>query len=140
MSRISWARNAKAKSTRPNNGKRVTFRLPVKAPRIMPKTNNLRKRNKKVKKKIKSRRKVRHMEWNELKESFVQTIPHQPPRMKVTASMMTKEHQEFGIKCDNRHSPTVVSAVADTGCLTTSSGVNIIKELNIPVRFLIPTK
>ena len=100
MSRISWARNAKTKSSKQITGKRVTFRLPVRVPRIMPKTNDLRKRNHKNKKNIKSRSgvKVRHMEWNEQKDGFIETIPHRPPRIKVTASMMTNEHQEFGIK------------------------------------------
>ena len=79
------------------------------------------------------------MEWNDYEQMFEERPPHRPPRLEVTAMMMTEEHKEFGVKCSDKQNPAVISAVADTGCQTTTSGAGILKALNIPARFLIPT-
>jgi len=78
------ARNAKTKVTRKNE-KRVTFRLPVRMPRIM-RDNDLRTRNnRKCKKKIK-KVSLHHMEWDKKEHTFVQRPPHHPPKVNVTAT------------------------------------------------------
>jgi hypothetical protein len=104
-------------------------------------TNNLRTRihKKHIQKKIKKKAPLPHMEWDEEEDVFIRRPPHRSPKVEITASMMTNEHREFGVKCDARCSPKVVSAVADIGCQTTTSGIGILKELDIPPRYLIPT-
>ena len=81
-----------------------------------------------------------HMEWNIEDQAFEQKAPRRPPILKVTATMMNEEHKEFGVNCSQRQTQAVLSAVADTGCQTSTSGIGILKALNIPARFLIPTK
>ena len=51
---------------------------------------------------------------------------------------MTESHREFGIHCEDRPSKSI-DAIADTGCQTSTCGVDTLKMLNIPERYLIPT-
>ena len=82
---------------------------------------------------------IPHMEWNSDKGTFERKRPNPPPRIKVEVAMMSEVHHRFGIKCDMRYNPKFTSAVADTGCQTTTAGIDMLKLLNIPKRFLIPT-
>ena len=93
----------------------------------MKTTNEFKRKARKYRKKEKIQRHTisatPHMEWNINDQIFEEKPPRRPPTLKVTATMMNKEHKEFGINCSQRQKQAVLSAVADTGCQTTTSGV-----------------
>ena len=51
---------------------------------------------------------------------------------------MTESHQNFGIHCKELPNKEI-EAIADTGCQTSTCGMDTLKELGIPERYLIPT-
>ena len=81
---------------------------------------------------------IPHMEWDEEKKRFHKQLPRPPPIIKVNVTLMEDAHKDFGIYCKERPSREV-EAVADTGCQTSTCGVDIMKSLRIPARYLIPT-
>ena len=78
------------------------------------------------------------MEWNQEDQRFQKQLPLPPPVIPVKVRLMVESHKEFGIRCEVR-SPSRVDAVADTGCQTSTCGLDVLKVLNIPERYLIPT-
>ena len=83
---------------------------------------------------------VPHMEWNEHANSFEKKAPSPSPRINVIVKLMSEAHEKFGIHCNKILPPKTMSAITDSGCQTTSAGINVLRELNIPERFLIPTR
>ena len=81
---------------------------------------------------------VPHMEWDAEKEAFERIAPRPPPKMQVKARLMEEVHSKYGVKCQS-NGPMMVSAVTDTGCQTSSAGVNMLRKMGIPERYLIPT-
>jgi hypothetical protein len=78
------------------------------------------------------------MEWNGTKQKFERQLPLPPPIIAVNVSLMTESHKSFGVHCKERPGKQV-EAVADTGCQTSTCGQNILRLLDIPERYLIPT-
>ena len=78
------------------------------------------------------------MEWDNRTQKFEKRSPMPPPIISVEVSLMTESHREFGIHCEDRPSKSI-DAIADTGCQTSTCGVDTLKMLNIPERYLIPT-
>ena len=81
---------------------------------------------------------IPHMEWNHEENKFEKQSPLPPPIIPVKIQLMVDSHKEFGIHCKPKL-PTEIDAVADTGCQTSTCGQDILKILNIPERYLIPT-
>ena len=78
------------------------------------------------------------MEWDEGAQRFQKRLPRPPPVINVNVVLMRDAHKEFGIYCKERPSKEI-EAVADTGCQTSTCGIDVIKSLKIPSRYLIPT-
>ena len=78
------------------------------------------------------------MEWDDKKAKFVRSIPVAPPTVKLHARVMEDAHRQFGIRCEGGD-PMQLMAVTDTGCQTSTAGVDIMKKLNIEENDLIPT-
>ena len=85
-------------------------------------------------------RSLSHMEWNEVTDRFEKVSPKASPLVEVEASLMSDVHQEFGVSCKPTFPTITINAIADTGCQTTTAGVNILKKLNISRDMLIPTR
>ena len=82
---------------------------------------------------------VPHMEWNAKRDRFEPTRPEPSPVVKVKVSVMKDVHQKFGVKVGEISRTRMIDAVADTGCQTTTCGVEILHWLNIDRNGLIPT-
>ena len=78
------------------------------------------------------------MEWSEETHRFEKRPPMPPPLITVDVHLMNDVHKEFGIHCDER-SGKRIDAIADTGCQTSTCGIDTLKTLKIPERYLIPT-
>jgi len=85
-------------------------------------------------------RSLSHMEWNEVTDRFEKVSPKASPLVEVEASLMSDVHQEFGVSCKPTFPTITINAIADTGCQTTTAGVNVLKKLNISRDMLIPTR
>ena len=79
------------------------------------------------------------MEWNEGARKFERIRPAPPPRILVQLSLMVDAHNKFGVRCQES-TKNNVSAVADTGCQTSTAGYEIMELLNIPKNSHITTK
>ena len=77
------------------------------------------------------------MEWSDGKSKFERTTPRKPPMLTVQTRLMKEVHQGFGVKCESVERKMVV--VADTGCQTSSAGLDVLKTLGVKKRWLIPT-
>ena len=82
-----------------------------------------------------------HMEWNGT--AFTPTPPASQPILDINISMMPAAHATFGIKWTgsrrglyNRRS---AKALADSGCQTSTAGLDFLHAINCPESFLIPT-
>ena len=71
------------------------------------------------------------MEWNSQTGRFEKDSPRPPPIITVNVSLMSKMHRDFGIYCTQKPGRDI-EAIADTGCQTTTCGVDTLRELNIP--------
>ena len=78
------------------------------------------------------------MEWSEKMQKFEKRPPMPPPVILVNVSLMVKSHQELGIHCKEKPIKEI-DAIADTGCQTSTCGLDTLKILDIPERYLIPT-
>ena len=78
------------------------------------------------------------MEWNGVKGAVEKKLTNAPPRIEVKARLMEELHGKYGVKCSSS-GIFAMSAVTDTGCQTSTAGVDILKKLSIPERYLIPT-
>ena len=79
------------------------------------------------------------MAWDVNEEKFIRKRPTPSPKMDVKLSLLTESHKQFGIFCNRKVPDKKFTAVADTGCQTTTAGIDLLKALRIPKRFLIPT-
>ena len=70
---------------------------------------------------------IPHMEWDEEEKRFHKHLPRPPPLIKVNAMLMKDAHKDFGIHCKERACKEI-EAVADTGCQTSTCGVNVMKS------------
>ena len=80
---------------------------------------------------------LRHKEWDNCESKFISKSPEKPPVIKITARLMHEVHQSFGVKCEAVDQN--VLAVADTGCQTSSAGIDVLKAMGLKKRHLIPT-
>ena len=82
-----------------------------------------------------------HMEWDGT--TFTPTPPAPPPWIDVKVSMMPAAHATFGVKWRGSrrglHNPKSAQALADSGCQTSTAGLDFLHEINCPESFLIPT-
>ena len=87
------------------------------------------------------RRGYPHMEWDG--SSFTPTPPSPSPRMDVKVSIMHTAHEKFGMKWKGSrrgaYKPHTVSTLADSGCQTSTAGVDLLEEIGCPITYLIPT-
>ena len=79
------------------------------------------------------------MEWNKCNEQFQHERPKPSPKMNVGIELMREEHKRFGGECKGTISGDI-SAIADTGCQTTTAGTDILKILNISEKDLLKTR
>ena len=79
------------------------------------------------------------MTWNEEEEKFVRKRPSPTPRLPVKLTLLTEAHKDFGVYCNQKIPERKPTAVADTGCQTTTAGTDLLDAMRIPKRFLIPT-
>jgi len=78
------------------------------------------------------------MEWNMEMGKFERKTPTAPPMIEVRARLMEEVHEGYGIKCQGK-GQIPVAAVTDTGCQTSTAGIDILKKMGIEERHLIPT-
>ena len=78
------------------------------------------------------------MEWNEEASVFERKVPTAPPTIEVRARLMEEVHTGYGIKCQSEGYIPIV-AVTDTGCQTSTAGVDILEKMGIEERYLVPT-
>ena len=82
-----------------------------------------------------------HMEWDG--HTFTPTLPAPPPRLDVTATMMPSAHGKLGVKWTGSrhglHKSHTVTSLADSGCQTTTAGVDFLESIGCPQSYLIPT-
>ena len=79
------------------------------------------------------------MEWNNTDHKFEKRLPKPAPCLNVEVSLMTDTHRKFGVHCEE-FPPVNISAIADTGCQTSTSGSDVLSKMKIPERYLIPTR
>ena len=82
---------------------------------------------------------IPHMAWSEEGSKFVRKRPARSPQLPVKLTLMTDVHKDFGIYCNQRVPERKLTAIADTGCQTTTAGTDLLDAMRIPKRFLIPT-
>ena len=80
------------------------------------------------------------MEWNHDANKFERRLPRPSPTIAVEVSVLKEVHQRCGIKCGATYPTVSIQAVTDTGCQTTTAGIDILKMLNVSKDALIPTK
>ena len=80
------------------------------------------------------------MAWSEEGEKFVKKPPTPSPLLPVKLTLLTDSHKQFGIYCNQKVLERKLTAVADTGCQTTTAGTDLLEALRIPKQFLIPTR
>ena len=78
------------------------------------------------------------MEWNDKTRKFERKSPKPPPIINVKVSLMNEVHKDFGIHCIKKPDKDI-EAIADTGCQTTTCGIDTLRKMNIPDQCLIPT-
>ena len=82
-----------------------------------------------------------HMEWDG--HTFTPTLPAPPPVLDVTATMMPSAHGKLGVKWTGSrhglHKSHTVTSLADSGCQTTTAGVDFLESIGCPQSYLIPT-
>ena len=82
-----------------------------------------------------------HMEWDGA--AFTPTPPSPPPWIDVKVSLMPAAHASFGIKwTGNRrglHNPRPAKGLADSGCQTSTAGLDFLHNINCPESFLLQT-
>jgi hypothetical protein len=82
-----------------------------------------------------------HMEWDGT--AFRPTPPAPPPWIDVKINMMPAAHASFGVKWKGSrrglYKPQSAKALADSGCQTSTAGLDFLHEINCPESFLIPT-
>lgn len=87
------------------------------------------------------RRGYPHMEWDG--STFTPTPPSPSPRMDVKVSMMHTAHEKFGMKWKGSrkgaYKPHTVTTLADSGCQTSTAGIDLLEEIGCPITYLIPT-
>ena len=96
-----------------------------------------RTKRKKNKKKVSFN--IPHMEWNNERNKFEKTKPEASPKVRVKISMMEDIHKKFGVNLNKRSKTKMMDAITDSGCQTTTCGVEILQTLNIDEKDLIPT-
>ena len=81
------------------------------------------------------------MEWNEESEAFVAQRPKPSPSLQVQIELIETEHLKFtNLKKLPKKGSVEAFAIADTGCQTTTAGVNILPTLNLSKRDLAATR
>ena len=81
---------------------------------------------------------IPHMQWNGKK--FVPGKPEPSPRIAVSVRVMREVHVKFGKKEAGRAGSPKQVTCPDTGAQTCTMGVDVLKELGIPVSYLVKTK
>ena len=79
------------------------------------------------------------MEWNKNAGKFEQMRPEASPKVRIRVSMMKEVHNKFGITVNSNTKTRMVDAITDTGCQTTTCGVEMLDLLNIDQNHLVPT-
>ena len=80
------------------------------------------------------------MEWSEKTMSFEKEKPKSSPMLNVRVELMKPEHRRFSKLPESKVQTGSMKAITDTGCQTTTSGLEILKVLNIPKESLIKTR
>ena len=80
------------------------------------------------------------MEWNGNGNRFEQCLPQPSPKVQVEVSLLKDVHNKCGINCKGEFPTKVISAIADTGCQTTTSGIGLLKVLGMTENMLVPTR
>ena len=80
-----------------------------------------------------------HMEWDTATNKFEKKFPAPSPAVDVKLKILRDVHEKYGFRLKKNLKRTVIDAIADTGCQTTTSGIDILKKLNISERSLVPT-
>lgn len=82
-----------------------------------------------------------HCEWDGT--DFVPTRPKPSPKVKVNVTLMHAAHKKFGCQWEGSRKGTykshTVEAVADSGCQTSSAGMDILEQIGCPEPYLVPT-
>ena len=79
------------------------------------------------------------MEWDTVTKQFEKKFPAPSPVVDVKVEILRNVHEKYGFRLKKNLKRTVIDAVADTGCQTTTSGIDILRKLNISERSLVPT-
>ena len=81
------------------------------------------------------------MEWNKESEAFVAQRPKPSPSLQVQIELIETKHLKFtNLKKLPKKGSVEAFAIADTGCQTTTAGVNILPTLNLSKRDLAATR
>ena len=80
-----------------------------------------------------------HMEWDTNKDKFEKKFPAPSPVVNAKITVLRDVHVKYGFRLKKNLKSRILDAVADTGCQTTTSGIDILEKLNISQRSLVPT-
>lgn len=79
------------------------------------------------------------MEWDTNKDKFEKKFPAPSPVVNAKITVLRDVHVKYGFRLKKNLKSRILDAVADTGCQTTTSGIDILEKLNISQRSLVPT-
>ena len=81
------------------------------------------------------------MEWDGA--AFKPARPAPSPRVDVNVTLMQAAYEKMGVKWTGSRKgmfqSRTVSAVADSGCQTSTAGVEFLEEIGCPIEYLVPT-
>ena len=85
---------------------------------------------------------VPHMEWNG--DQFVPSAPKRHPELEITVTVMQDAHNKLGKCLSSKQRARLVNGArttgcADTGAMTCSGGMELLKLLDCPEKFLLRT-
>ena len=82
-----------------------------------------------------------HMEWDGTQ--FSPKAPAPSPKIQVNVSLMPAAYEHFGVKWvgsrKRAFQPHASDATTDTGCQTSTAGVDFLEKIGCPKTYLIPT-
>ena len=86
-------------------------------------------------------KRVPHLQWCEERQGFHPKRPAPPPQMMVDVKILSEVHEMYHDICKDAipTSTTRVGALADTGCQTCTAGTDLLKELKIDAKVLVPS-
>ena len=71
------------------------------------------------------------------------TRPAPPPVVDISTTLMHSAYEKFGVHWSGSrkgaYKSHIVSAVTDSGCQTSTAGVDFLEEIGCPESYLVPT-